>query len=1173
MTTEDLEGPETHFQAFHAPCEKRLIQIPVVLHPTLNELYVIWSDISDCFPAATRIQFQNVFIPKLRDARLYRVKPHGIKYHPGIVLDVIYGKKPSSPKRKNRSNGSQIVYTKTTEHHATGATPVQDALAEDAYVNVEDQNGIDESEEYGEGDEYDDSDEYDEYDRGDEYNEYDEGYKVDEGDYAEDKSGTPIKDTVSDGRDDNHGYDEEHDGNCEEGEPETRIEEQEEEEGEEEGIRAIMNAQEMTQKQTEEAGEDEEDHPYQTLIKDAIKYRTKVIINSRYTWSQLDHHSKLFVFLPVLDAVSAPSEPAPTEVNEPTPTAIATHPIPRINSKTKFQLYYLCDCGDDPELENHPNAHWINTYEQQSSESDKYIDQYHIRRMIPQLGDYVMGILEMLKYGVYVDQVSQEVAQRVSLMIKYLESKGIQSCEGFVSAKMALDSKSAVTESMLEQLPPIVALDRSSLSGFLKSRTDMLPFRTSEGNVKWMCGFHWKGIWPGLEAHKRTLDFHKNPWAPEGWYSPHIGVWSSRIKSIEGACAFFELVEQMPQNPVFTVWLDWDLSLEDEVELAGAIGRISAAMLHILVHGRDGTQEETDAGMEHGRLKLTTAGLRNPDIEMFTLSTTEEGKEYNYHKQFARRYAWQAYSPKSDKLVTKVERSVRGGKMNAVVSASDVHRAIRTVYRLAKGFRNFSKLSFGHPAHHLDFRFAELKGGEGGGDIVEEKKGTTTDLFSFLDKRQWRDEVYCSSSQNLGIHFFRLACLTKVDMKVHIDEERSLVRKVIMLNERLKSLTVESLGTVYDPSQAYETCKQALFDHSTIELFRISGPNDTLLTKASQSEFTWTNPNDPAKMRVEIVCNKYDNIEAMFQRYGPLIDRLAVEGMSLTDATAMDKSARRKKKPFAPKFISIKGIQRLDPGVRGILQEVVAKGSIECVAVSGSVIPKALKLKGGKRETESTLAVRLEANVKIWTEFLVAIRTKVTDLSVRDDPQRRFLRSLELQPVMIPDMPRLRSFELLCATPADSSLFDGTWLEQLLRFKGPAPGETEKVDDSWQRTDAMEMFSQRSHIPGFHAITKLSLLEVMMTPEDWTRLLRYVDMSQLVVFGVQQKNALAMETLLQIADALPRDSPSLKLFWVKSSSACGARDDETIAALEAKFGPKRRKQDDGVRMELDGFWV
>ena len=73
------------------------------------------------------------------------------------MLDVIYGKKSSSPKRKNRSNGSQIVYTKTTEHHATGATSVQDALAEDTYVNVEDRNGTDESEEYGEDDEYDES--------------------------------------------------------------------------------------------------------------------------------------------------------------------------------------------------------------------------------------------------------------------------------------------------------------------------------------------------------------------------------------------------------------------------------------------------------------------------------------------------------------------------------------------------------------------------------------------------------------------------------------------------------------------------------------------------------------------------------------------------------------------------------------------------------------------------------------------------------------------------------------------------------------------------------------------------------------------------------------------------------------------------------------------------------
>lgn len=69
---DDLFISEPFFQSFRVPDEKEPIQIPVVLHPTLNVLYILWSDITDCFPKAARIQFKDFYVPKLRDARLYR---------------------------------------------------------------------------------------------------------------------------------------------------------------------------------------------------------------------------------------------------------------------------------------------------------------------------------------------------------------------------------------------------------------------------------------------------------------------------------------------------------------------------------------------------------------------------------------------------------------------------------------------------------------------------------------------------------------------------------------------------------------------------------------------------------------------------------------------------------------------------------------------------------------------------------------------------------------------------------------------------------------------------------------------------------------------------------------------------------------------------------------------
>lgn len=63
---------DTIFQAFRSETDRREVLIPAVRHPVLGELYVIWTDITDCFPRASRIQHDDEFIPFLRDDNLVR---------------------------------------------------------------------------------------------------------------------------------------------------------------------------------------------------------------------------------------------------------------------------------------------------------------------------------------------------------------------------------------------------------------------------------------------------------------------------------------------------------------------------------------------------------------------------------------------------------------------------------------------------------------------------------------------------------------------------------------------------------------------------------------------------------------------------------------------------------------------------------------------------------------------------------------------------------------------------------------------------------------------------------------------------------------------------------------------------------------------------------------------
>lgn len=103
--------------------------------------------------------------------------------------------------------------------------------------------------------------------------------------------------------------------------------------------------------------------------------------------------------------------------------------------------------------------------------------------------------------------------------------------------------------------------------------------------------------WSDVALYMKALTFHQEQGSPESSFTPFYGILSSRITTVERALQFFELAVQIPRNPVFTVWLDWDLMVKDEDKLARAIGRLCAAVVHTLVRDGSGPQDQIDAGM------------------------------------------------------------------------------------------------------------------------------------------------------------------------------------------------------------------------------------------------------------------------------------------------------------------------------------------------------------------------------------------------------------------------------------------------------------------------------------------------------------------------------------------------------------------------------------------------
>ncbi|KAG0202081.1 hypothetical protein BGX28_005291 [Mortierella sp. GBA30] len=111
-----MTGP---YQSFRSG--DHTVRIQTKPHPVTDEPFVIWSDIKDCFPGLSRVQHGDIFVPMLRDDKLYRLKPHGIKYHPGIVLDVLYDTSTRSMSRPkaHTSNSCHTITSTPVRIHET----------------------------------------------------------------------------------------------------------------------------------------------------------------------------------------------------------------------------------------------------------------------------------------------------------------------------------------------------------------------------------------------------------------------------------------------------------------------------------------------------------------------------------------------------------------------------------------------------------------------------------------------------------------------------------------------------------------------------------------------------------------------------------------------------------------------------------------------------------------------------------------------------------------------------------------------------------------------------------------------------------------------------------------------------------------------------------------------
>ncbi|KAF9546854.1 hypothetical protein EC957_009306 [Mortierella hygrophila] len=1173
---DDQLTSDTFFQTFRVPDEREPIQIPVVIHPTLNELYVLWSDITDCFPRATRIQFKDVYVPKLRDARLYRVRPHGIRFHPGMVLDIIYGKRPVS--RKNTSCSSQDTNAEIA-HKAIGEASDQDVYGRDEHDNTDGGN-------------------FGEEEQGTRSKEQQQLVVVESGSSPlEDTSwaiGTAIRDIPL--------ADDERDLQTEEEEEE----EEDEDEDEEEDMGENLDEEE----EVDEVSEEELWPPTHQLssgftaglrlvsslsgkaidpeapldIRVLVKHRAQDIIKDRVSLSHCSV-SKYFFFLLILEDATALPVPTSSTPSQPTHTGITTVGSKGLHGSTKFQLYYLCDCGDIPGFKGAWRPHWHSNDGKHplSSTSDESFSHDQLVELIPQVGEYMMAVLEMLKYGVYVEEVPQSAARRVSLAIEYLESEGVRSCEKLMD-EISLETASVGSQAMLDQMKPTAPLDSGSKTDVencifrLRTRKHprLYPFRASMGDVRRVCQGHLLSMLP-RSALEEVQGFSADPSSSASKYDYQRGVFSARITSMQRAREFFRLAAQIPSIPVFRISLEWVLSVEDEQEISDAIGGLSAAVVHLTVPTGTGAQKGAVSGCADGFEPLIFAALQNPKVETFSIFKRPLDAGHDYPEFLERRQYYHSPSKLPPDTLASVSRGSGDSRVSVALRVRNARQVIASVRRAARGLHNLSELCL-QVMDVADITI-DLRGSR-----IEDTDFNSGELLSFFTKRHWSDEVGCSSSKVLDTAVSQLGCLTEVRMGLSLEQDRAKVRDLIKLNEGLKSLEMKYRSDE-DPSNIFEAFKALLFKHPRIESFKVV--KHQIFYPREDSVFLWRNLREPAKMRVEISCYGGDNIYSMFQRYTKSIERLRVAELRLDEAAVLEKSIRSKKGPLALKHISIVDVHLMEPSVRNILQKIILQRDIEEVVVEGKLKPDADGYDDDQASddwdtlgedgatTLQYIRVQKIAAVEAWMELLCAIRSKVTELDVKNYPRNRVLKALESRLEDSLDMPRLRSLSL--SNDVDTSVFSDRWLETLLRSKAvqreplengskPTSPPTTTITNSVKIDPAKEIMAP---VPtngnnASQAITELCMHGVKLSDEEWERLLGYLDFSQVVKFEVYQRNPMSSATLLLLADVFLQSGTSLRRFVARGRQAI---DKATRAVVEEKLSSK--SIDGGLEVDLN----
>ncbi|KAG0046794.1 hypothetical protein BGZ83_008055, partial [Gryganskiella cystojenkinii] len=872
------------------------------------------------------------------------------------------------------------------------------------------------------------------------------------------------------------------------------------------------------------------------LVLEIVGHRVRDIIDRRYRWAE-GLTPKFFI--PILMKHMDSTEKGEDANKVPPPK--------------NFALQFCCDCGDIPNnshdrIEN-SNGNMIKTwYPHWVPHSHAHpIKSKHLLDLITIYGEYMMGVLEMLLWGAYLDENRRVVAyNRDGKFLAHLYmSMHLLKDHGFVMSRDLLEKTRHLTrEERAEVIPRIKPLedaeDFNQLMRFMDSprpcMSDLHTFVTDDRDSRWLCKAHLYTLRPNA-----ALPDDSSPSKP---VPPP--VCPTIIKSAAQAQEFYAMIPFL-ETCVTRFRLDWDLSGSDFAKLAEAVARCTSVAVTVDIRCQD-RFETPITGFERGDLgEVLIAALLNKHIEVFSFGGLDP--EYSAMHDDDELATAELYDLGT---IANFARDVRSGRIKLKAKVLGVDMSVNTLRRAVKGFHHLSSLQL-----EIDSIWDKVVIDFADPEKVLKAKGTVEDteymtegkLANFFAKRGFVDKVHYAS-QNYGDNLvLDSMMLTEISISFTLVRDRERVRKMIKDNKRLRKLKFENTPAD-DPSQIYETFKSLMINHPNFQSLEIRQRHEG---RGRMSEFEWRHIRDPKRMEVLIQAYTNDKIGSMLQKYSTSITDLKFQGISETNANILERSFRPKKGPFKLKRFVLSDLHLTEPNAIEMLQKVVLRSEVEEIWVLGEIPLKntpANVSKDGKNKIKSNPYANLSAQVQqqipavVYADFIVAIRSRLTNLRMWGKGTHNLLRLLSERHEAV-EMPLLTHLAVSEDTPPNekTAILNYEWVMSLIMYKTPLDLELvtrngHLVVDKEGRILHIDIPAAIAELPieqvnareitissakgtvldrpiryqyeeyGIQPLKFLDFKGVYIREADWNILLQLLDWTQLREFKMSQRNPL-----------------------------------------------------------------